>query len=166
MTISLTASTVSIRELIPGDGPALSVFFQRLESDPGSQAFRPHPLTSPHAEQLCRDTTKDHYAVALCNGEIVGYGMLRGWQEGFDVPSLGIAVLPSARGKGLARQMMNYLHLVAASRSAKQIRLRVEPSNEPALGLYHSMGYQPSGFERGQILMLRSISRETTEGRG
>jgi RimJ/RimL family protein N-acetyltransferase len=67
--------------------------------------------------------------------------MLRGWDEGYQVPSLGIALHAQARGTGLARAFMLYLHQVARWQGAKRVRLRVFPDNIPARRLYESLGY-------------------------
>jgi len=44
--------------------------------------------------------------------------MLRGWDEGYETPSLGIAVHPDARGLGLARTFMGFLHAAASFQGA------------------------------------------------
>ena len=78
------------------------------------------------------------------------YGMLRGWDEGFSVPSLGIYVAQELRGSGAARLMMEHLHVTARLSGAKRIRLKVYPDNLPAYKLYVSLGYQfpdPPGDE-------------------
>jgi len=79
--------------------------------------------------------------------------MLRGWEEGYEVPSLGIAVAPDAEGRGYGRAMMHALASLARGRGASRIRLRVAADNARARGLYVSCGYQPTGFERGETIM-------------
>ncbi len=60
-------------------------------------------------------------------GSIVAYGMLRGWDEGYETPSLGIAVHSEWQARGVGRRMMEHLHQVARVRGAKRIRLKVYP---------------------------------------
>jgi ribosomal protein S18 acetylase RimI-like enzyme len=68
--------------------------------------------------------------------------MLRGWDEGYEVPSLGIALHPHAQGQGLAHLFMDFLHVAARRRGAKKIRLRVYRDNKSAITLYRSLGYE------------------------
>lgn len=75
-------------------------------------------------------------------GPVVAYGMLRGWEEGFEVPSLGIAVDRQWRGLGLGRRLMSHLHAVAAERGASTVRLKVDRTNTAAIALYRSFGYE------------------------
>ena len=67
--------------------------------------------------------------------------MLRGWDEGYAIPSLGIYVAPALRGTGAARLLMQYLHLCAKLSGATQIRLKVYRGNISATKLYQSLGY-------------------------
>lgn len=87
------------------------------------------------------------------------YGFLRGWDDGYDVPSLGIAVATDAQGQGHGRAMMLALHEAARERGAQSIRLRVHPDNTRARQLYESLGYVEAGEERGEMLMLLDLSR-------
>ena len=66
---------------------------------------------------------------------------MRGWDEGFDIPSLGIAIHPEARGRGLARPFMAFLHAAAKARGATKIRLTVYNDNQRAVELYRRLGY-------------------------
>ena len=83
--------------------------------------------------------------------------MLRGWDEGYDVPSLGIAVRVDHYRHGHGRVMMTALHATAWSRGAGAVRLRVAPANQNARRLYDSLGYQDVGQERGERLMLLDL---------
>ena len=83
--------------------------------------FSPHPFTPDYAQLLCNNwrTRKDLYIISLSGPEIFSYGMLRGWDEGFEIPSLGIYIPKMHRGKGLGRKFMRFLHYVADARGAK-----------------------------------------------
>jgi RimJ/RimL family protein N-acetyltransferase len=51
------------------------------------------------------------------------------------------------------------LHRAARERAAAQIRLRVDPDNEPARRLYESLGYVDAGEERGERLLFLELTR-------
>jgi ribosomal protein S18 acetylase RimI-like enzyme len=133
--------TVDIICLKPVHTVALARFFARVASDPKSIHFHPHPFSDSEAEHICNYIGNDKYVGLLCGKEVFGYGMLRGWDEGFTVPSLGIYVAPDLRGTGAARLLMQYLHLIAKLSGATQVRLKVDRDNNTAYRLYKSMGY-------------------------
>jgi ribosomal protein S18 acetylase RimI-like enzyme len=131
----------------------LADFFSRLVTAGATADFHPHPFTEEVAEQRCRYDGSDVYVVALVQDIIVGYGMLRGWDAGFQTPSLGVAVDRQARGLGVATALVHYLHVEAKRRCATRIRLKVYPKNESALRLYRAIGYDFAGdLDAGQLV--------------
>lgn len=142
------------RPATPAHEAGLAALFSALAAVGDEQFFHPHPLTPVAARTICRHrdvaaaNAADEFHVAIDSsnrdgpGAVVGYGLLRGWAEGFAVPSLGIAVHPAHRGRGIARSLMHHLHDVAARRGAELVRLKVYRHNAAALRLYDSLGYE------------------------
>jgi len=116
--------------------------FQTIEETGDSRKFHPHPFTKEEARKLVQYQGQDLYYILVKNKEIIGYGILRGWDEGYDIPSLGIYLHPSYRGKGLGKMMMVFLHAAARERGASQVRLKVYCDNQRAICLYQKMGYE------------------------
>src|ERR1043166_7563730 len=96
----------------------LAEFFAHLRESADADRFHPHPLTSEAAQERARYRGRDVYCAAVVGRRVLGYGMLRGWDEGFAIPSLGIAVHASARGMGLGRALMHHLHAEARRRGS------------------------------------------------
>jgi ribosomal protein S18 acetylase RimI-like enzyme len=119
--------------------------------------FRPHPFTDDEAVLIANHLGPDTYAILLDGQRPVAYGMLRGWEEGYTTPSLGIAVRTSSQGRGFGRRMMVHLHEEALRRGATVVRLRVHHDNVRARRLYESMGYRYAGEERGELVMLLDL---------
>jgi [ribosomal protein S18]-alanine N-acetyltransferase len=132
-------------------GP-LDRFFQRIVAAGEQEFFHPHPLTAQHAVERGAYLGKDLYYLLVDGQEALGYGMLRGWDEGFKIPSLGIAIDPGARHLGLGRLLMAFLHGAARRRGAHRVRLRVSGNNIGAVALYRSLGYAFEGEPDGQML--------------
>lgn len=149
---------LEFRVVSPEWQQSLADFFQELASSPAAGHFHPHPLTAEHAAALVCHSGRDLYYLAVEGQRVLGYGMLRGWDEGYEVPSLGIALSADARGTGLARAFMLFLHAAARRRSAKQVRLKVHPDNTPARRLYESLGYRFAGEEKGQLVGLLDLT--------
>jgi [ribosomal protein S18]-alanine N-acetyltransferase len=129
---------------------ALAEFFADLKSFGTDRVFHPHPFDAAEARRRATYTGGDEYHIAARGSTIVAYGMLRGWDEGYVTPSLGIAVHPEWQGRGIGRSMMEHLHHVARARGATRIRLKVYPANEVGIRLYESFGYDFAGEEHGQ----------------
>lgn len=119
----------------------LGRLFARIAVDPKNSQFHPHPFSDAEAERICTLAGNDKYVVLRSGCDFQGYGMLRGWNEGFSIPSLGIYIAPELRGTGAARLLMQHLHLIARLSGATQVRLSVYKENFTAFRLYESMGY-------------------------
>lgn len=150
------------RRLTSTDVPLLESFFRVLVAGGGGETFHPHPFTAEAAAWICSQSAggpgiRDEYHAVLEAGRIVGYGMLRGWAEGYSIPSLGIAVASDRRGRGVARVLMRHLQHVATSRGATAVRLKVYRTNTPAIHLYRSLGYQLSPCSTTELLGQRSL---------
>ena len=128
----------------PDDAHDLGEFFEVLASDPDTpRLFHPHPLTRAYAHELCAHVGdgRDGYFLAWYADRIVAYWMLRGWDEGYVVPSFGVAVHPSARGLRLGAASLEHAIEVSRSRGAPRLRLTVYRSNERALQVYRRFGF-------------------------
>lgn len=114
--------------------------------------FYPHPFTEDAVEKVILNSRNDLYYILSEAKSVLGYGMLRGWDEGFEIPSLGIAIHPAARNAGLGRAFMYFLHGVARRSGARKIRLRVRSQNSSAVRLYESLGYDFGAEEGGYLV--------------
>jgi len=130
----------------------LTEFFQALKAAGDEKYFHPHPLTATEAENLCHYRGKDLYYLLVDGRRVLAYGLLRGWDEGYEVPSLGIAVHPSERGSGTGLMMMEFLHMAARRRGARNVRLKVHKDNSPAIRLYEGLGYVFQVGESDQLV--------------
>lgn len=130
----------------------LSQFFKDLVANNDDMYFHPHPLTYEMAKRIATYEGDDLYFIQIKDNEITGYAMLRGWDEGYKIPSLGIAMHPNFRNQGLGRNFMEFLHIQAKSTGAGKVRLKVFSGNEGARHLYESLGYSFTDEEKGQLI--------------
>lgn len=141
---------MEFRVVGPGDQELLA----DLMSDIDRTFFRPHPFTADEVARITERTGRDVYAILLDDGRPVAYGMLRGWDEGYPTPSLGVAVRNNSRRRGYGRAMMGHLHAEALARGSTHVRLRVHPDNLGARRLYESLSYTYQGEDRGELVMV------------
>jgi ribosomal-protein-alanine N-acetyltransferase len=146
------ADGMEFRRLSPQWADAVADFFAALRISGEERQFHPHPLTADKAQELAAKPGRDLYYLLVEGHRALAYGMLRGWDEGYEIPALGIAVHPDERRSGLGRAMMQFLHAAARRQGAKRIRVKVYPDNEAAIRLYRSVGYRFEGKDGGQLV--------------
>lgn len=129
------------RRLTPQWRTGFGEFCRAIEAAGDTAYFSPHPFTAEVLDRLVLYSGRDLYYVAVEDAVVIGYGLLRGWDEGFAIPSLGIAIHPSVRSSGLGTSLMEFLHVAARRRQADRIRLRVHAGNLSAARLYRRLGY-------------------------
>jgi ribosomal protein S18 acetylase RimI-like enzyme len=142
MSVSALPNSTAFVRLGLGLCEPFSQFLADLRANGDYAFFHPHGFDAEAAGHIVSlaETGSDEYWLLIAN-EVLAYGMLRGWAEGYAVPSLGIAVGPRHRGRGFARAMMCHLHDRASVRGASHVRLKVERCNHAAHKLYESLGY-------------------------
>ena len=65
-----------------------------------------------------------------------------------DADILNVAVLPTARRRGIAEALMTALESRLSERGAERITLEVRASNAPAIALYRKLGYAQVGLRK------------------
>jgi ribosomal protein S18 acetylase RimI-like enzyme len=80
-------------------------------------------------------------------------------------PELAIAVVPSARGKGVGSAMLDALLERAREAGYPSISLSVDRNNAGAIGLYERHGFSRVGEDADSLTMLASLdSTQANEG--
>jgi ribosomal protein S18 acetylase RimI-like enzyme len=74
-----------------------------------------------------------------------------------ETPELTIAIVPSRRGRGLGRGLLEGLLAQAREDAFAQISLSVEPDN-PAIHLYEHHGFTKTGDRAGAWVMLATLA--------
>jgi ribosomal protein S18 acetylase RimI-like enzyme len=140
--MTATADDVVFLRLEPRHADTLADLFAVLAAEDAGRFFHPHALDGEAARRVAGHGGADLYLGAFAGDSLVGYGLLRGWDEGFAIPSLGLALHPAWRRRGLGRRFMGHLHALAAARGARRVRLTVHAENAGAIGLYRALGYR------------------------
>jgi len=134
---------VSVRALGPADRAELERFYRENNRPDVTAQFHPFPLTDERAEFIaCAAHCDEYYAAFSREGRIVGMAMLRGWDEGYEIPSLGVVVDLACRGRGIGRRLCDWAIGRARERGCRRVRLTVQAGNAPALKLYRSLGFR------------------------
>jgi ribosomal protein S18 acetylase RimI-like enzyme len=151
------------------DAERLGDFFEVLRADKETRRFfHAHPLTKAFAADLCARQTSclDRYYVTDYQGRIAGYSMLRGWDEGYEIPSFGGCTDPELRGAGLGHILM--AHAIAESRiaGARKLRLTVYKQNGRALYIYRKFGFSFSDKNEHECVGLLDLGAAVLRNSG
>jgi GNAT superfamily N-acetyltransferase len=126
----------------PPDGEPLERFFARNRDSPSSEAFDPFELTAERARSIASARSKDLFYLARLAGDaVVALSMLRGFDEGFAIPSFGLLVDHEHQDRGIGRQLTVWTLEAARAQGCAAVRLSVYASNDRAIALYHSLGF-------------------------
>jgi ribosomal-protein-alanine N-acetyltransferase len=132
---------VDVREVGPTDYENLARFFEENNLGVVTRHFHPFPLTPRSAETIACASHRDRYYVASQVDRVVGFSMLRGWDEGYAIPSFGILIDHRFHRRGIGRQLLEYTLDEARKLASSRVRLSVYASNHAALHLYESEGF-------------------------
>ena len=159
------AGTPLIRGLGPGDRDSLARFFYRNDVPEITDTFHPFPLTTATAEEIALSPGEDHYYGAFAEGRLIALSMLRGWNEGFEVPSFGIVVDSGWQRRGIGRKLTDFTLDRALWLGSERVRLSVYASNQNAHRMYVARGFQEverepvsrNGDSDERIVMLKEL---------
>lgn len=155
-------STLTAEQITPGDAGRLAGLFARNDVPAITRMFDPFPLSESEARRIAALRGKDGYYLAAVDGLTVGFSMLRGFDEGYEIPSFGVLVDRAHHGQGLGRSLTEWTLAEAWRRGVPAVRLTVYAVNRSALRLYASLRFVECeraplspGDERGpKITML------------
>ena len=156
-----------IRTILPEDNTALAKIIRDTLTEFG--ANKPGTVYFDDATDHLSDVFKAEgsiYYVAMEEGVIVGGAGIyptKGLPEGV-CELVKMYLVPSARGKGYARQLMDLCFEFAKSKGYKQIYLESMPELTTAVGIYEKMGFthrnEPmgdSGHFGCEIRMIKAL---------
>lgn len=130
-----------IREIGLVDCEALAHFLDDNNIPEIVRYFHPFPFSPETAQFIACNPHKDKYYLALLDNQIMGLSMLRGWDEGFSVPSFGIVIDYRFHGQGIGKHLLEYTLEEARKINCESVRLSVYASNSVAVRLYESLGF-------------------------
>ncbi len=127
------------------DVEALALLFERNSVSAVSDSFDPFPLTIAQARSIALEARQDAYYLAWHGDRAVAMSMLRGFDEGYEVPSFGIFVDHERHGCGIGRQLTVWTIEQARLQNCPGVRLSVYADNAVARRLYTSLGFEEIG---------------------
>jgi RimJ/RimL family protein N-acetyltransferase len=138
----VSCTDATIRILDTRDFEALSQFFSKNDIHEVTKHFHPFPLNEESALRITNTVHLDRYYGAFLESQLIGFCMLRGWDEGFQTPSFGILVDVDYRNHGLGGRLLDFALREAFRLRCPSVRLSVFTGNAVAIRLYQSKGFR------------------------
>lgn len=118
------------------------MFFAENNVEAITRSFTPFELSDETARWIACEPHKDQFYLGTIDDQPVGFSMLRGWDEGFSVPSLGIFIDYRKHGLGFGKKLLDLTIEAAKSLNCTKIRLSAYASNQSACKIYWSRGFK------------------------
>ncbi len=153
-------SDLIIRPLGEDDAGDLSAM---LLSQPADYArfFYPFGFDRAAVAAVLAGRGRDVFTGLYWGGRMVGFFMLRGWNEGYEVPAFGIIIDENYRGQGLEIVCLDAAKAICRLRGAERIMLKMHPENISAKGVARKIGFVQTGCEpeSGNIIYHLELGR-------
>lgn len=150
------------------DSQALSAFFCKNNHQRIRRQFNPFPLDADSATRLLDKASKDLIFGLWIQGSLAAVSMLRGFDEGYTVPSFGIIVDAQSQNQGIGSQLTRWTLQWADEHDFETVRLSVFSDNPAAYALYQKNGFIETSStgdkkNRQKLVMHRSRRHPSTE---
>jgi RimJ/RimL family protein N-acetyltransferase len=137
---------IEIRELQSDNAPTLSALILSAPKD-HTKYFTPFSFEEDSIRKIINEAVNDKYFGIFIDDELVGFYMLRGFDEGYEVPSYGVWISEKFSGLGLSKLTLQHAITFCKVNSIKIIMLKVHPENIIAKNIYENFGFKQEGFD-------------------
>ena len=154
------STAVASRRLTPEDANAFSHLLTSASKDYRGQFFPFNDESTDAIEKILLSVEKDIYQGIFDEEHLLGFYMLRGWDQGYQRPSFGILIAESHSGFGLGKLALTMSIVECRLREVKSIMLKVAGENSRAKGLYELFGFRVEGTceNTGHLMMNLDLS--------
>ncbi|MFM9912160.1 MAG: ribosomal protein S18-alanine N-acetyltransferase [Methylophilaceae bacterium] len=136
MNAVLKPSAPQLRKMLRADLDAVMAIEPTLYS---------HPWTRGNFTDSLKSGYRCH--VFELNGEIIGYAVLMLVLD--EAHLLNISIASDFQGQGFGRELLNHMAVIARKNKVQTMFLEVRSSNNVAIGLYESMGFNEFSMRKG-----------------
>jgi RimJ/RimL family protein N-acetyltransferase len=122
--------------------------------------FTAFELTLESFTAILAKAVNDKYFGIFFSDKIVGFYMLRGFDEGYDIPSYGVLIFSKFSNNGLSKLTLYHAFSMCKLNNISTLMLKVRPDNKFAKKLYESLGFDKTGFDEknGNYIYHKSLS--------
>jgi ribosomal protein S18 acetylase RimI-like enzyme len=144
---------MDIRPATEADLTAIRDLYLAVAERSGGIIRRPHEVTAAYVAGFFEKTRRDNgYSLVAGDAEQRIVGEIHAYGYGLEahahiLTDLTVSVHPDAQGRGIGKRLfLHLLGLIEAERSdILRVELWVREQNQPAIGLYESVGFRQEG---------------------
>src|SRR3954451_16258635 len=122
-----------LHRLDPDDGPALAAPFVANDVPEVTRWFDPFPLDAETATALSRHDGNDLYWGASAEAGLVGFAMVRGWDDNHPQPAYGCFVDRHAQGQRIGETITRLMLEQLRQEDVPEVRARIHDDNVASL---------------------------------
>ncbi|MBT8393056.1 MAG: GNAT family N-acetyltransferase [Ignavibacteriaceae bacterium] len=138
--------TIEIKELGLRDASLISNALLKEKSE-YLKHFTPFEFSVESFAKILSNAKKDRYFGIYVSDELAGFYMLRGFDEGYEIPAYGVWISSEFSNKGLSKLTLYHAFSFCKINSIKNLMLKVHPDNKIAKALYESLGFIKVGVD-------------------
>ncbi len=137
---------VEIKELQPEQASILSALILNAPKD-HTKYFTPFSFEENSLKIIINDAVNDKFFGIFINDELVGFYMLRGFDDGYKVPSYGVWISDKFSRLGLSTLTLHHAIAFCKINGLKKIMLKVHPENIFAKNIYETFSFKQEGID-------------------
>ena len=137
---------IEIKELQSEQASFLSALILNAHRD-HTKYFTAFSFKEDAIKKIINDAVNDKYFGIFINNNLVGFYMLRGFDEGYEVPSYGVWISDKFSRLGLSKLTLQHAITYCKVNNIKNIMLKVHPENIVAKNIYEAFGFKQEGFD-------------------
>lgn len=140
-----TNKSFSIRPLELTDAAVVSAFM-RAQPPEYLRFFYAFGSDESAIAEILSVSEHDVYSGVFWQENLVGVFMLRGWDEGYEVPAFGVLIGENYRGGAFMRLTLDAAKLICRLSGAKRLMAKIHPDNVSPRGA-RRLGLHQTGAE-------------------
>jgi RimJ/RimL family protein N-acetyltransferase len=137
---------IEIKKINPDFADTLSTLLQSSDKE-YSKYFIPFPFEKKSIKKILSVSVKNSYFGVFVDNVLVGFYMLRGFDEGYKIPSYGVWISEKFSGLGISKLTLQHAIAYCKINKIKKLMLKVHPENSIAKNIYEHFGFRMEGTD-------------------
>ena len=119
--------------------------------------FHPFAFDEESVRAQLERARRDRFWGMRSGGELAGFFMLRGFDDGYERPAFGVFIAERFAGRGLARRALTAATQWCEENGVKEMMLTVTPENAVARRIYEEAGFAVAERTAKRIVMTKRL---------
>ncbi len=154
-----THQNFALRPLDVHQAPELCVLLQSQNAG-YIQYFNPFLFDEDTLRSVLSKVHEDVFEGLYHGDRLIGLMMLRGWNEGYEVPTLGVMIDEQHRNYGLMTLTVEVAKVICRMRKVRRIMYKAHPDNVPAKSATR-LGFTQTGVDNSTGYLIFHMNLDT-----